>query len=104
MNLSALTIGEIAAIEKYSGHSIADFDDESAFDTKTMCAFGVVIAKRLGLPADISDIEQLSIDELTALLEAPMPNQVGAKKSENAEAIAAYLESISPLDAETQGE
>lgn len=96
-----LTIGEIAAIEKYSGKKMTDFQDETAMDTRTLCAFGYVIAKRLGLQVEISDIEQLSIDEVTQLINQDLPGWTN--RGENAEKIAAYLEAH-PTDIEAAGE
>lgn len=101
INTDQLTIGEIAAIEKYAGKRLAEFQDENALDTRTLCAFGYVIAKRLGLQVEISDIEQLSIDEITQLMNQDLPTWTG--RGEKAEKIAEYLETH-PVDIEAAGE
>ncbi|WP_297587734.1 hypothetical protein [uncultured Mobiluncus sp.] len=101
MNITNLTLGEIAAIEKYSGKKLADFQDESNADVRTMCAFGYVIAKRLGLQVEMSDIEQLSIDEITQLIYQDLPTWTD--RGEKTEKIAQYL-AKHPADIEQAGE
>lgn len=102
MNIEHLTVGEIAAIEKYSGRPISSFENESSYDTRTMCAVGVVIARRLGLKADVEDIEQLTLDELTTLMNQVIPPS-RSDKGEKAAAIAEYLEAH-PADPDIAGE
>lgn len=102
MNINNLSLGEIAAIEKYSGHSLADFnDDDTNVDTRTMCALGYVIAKRLGLQVEITDIEQLGLDELTQLINQELPTWTN--RGEKVQKIAEYLEAH-PVDVEAAGE
>lgn len=96
-----LTLGEIAAIEKYSGKRLGEFSEESSFDVRTLTAFGYVISKRLGLQAELSDIEQLSVDEINQLLEQDLPSWTA--RSEKTEKIAQYLESH-PVDTDAAGE
>lgn len=103
MDIENLTIGEIAAIEKYSGKKIGEITStaqEGDVDTRMMQALALVFAKRGGFPeAKMEDIEQLTIDEIAALLEKP--TQHIAKRSEMAEAIAA---SLPPMDVDAAGE
>ncbi|MBB5846546.1 hypothetical protein F4555_001342 [Mobiluncus mulieris] len=103
MDISNLTIGEIAAVEKYSGKKLGEISEAAEgnnVDVRLMTALALVFAKRGGFPqATMDDIEQLNMDEIAALLEKP--TQHVAKRSEIAEAIAA---SLPPLDAETVGE
>lgn len=102
MDIENLTIGEIAAIEKYSGKKIGELttSQDGDVDTRMMLALALVFAKRGGFPqAKIEDIEQLTMEEISALLEKPTQHVV--KRSEMAEVIAA---SLPPLDADAAGE
>ncbi|MCI6584471.1 MAG: hypothetical protein MSC45_05320 [Mobiluncus sp.] len=103
MNIESLTIGEIAAVEKYSGKKLGEFSAdnmESEVDTRMMMGLALVYAKRSGFPnATMEDIEQLTLDEITALLEKPSLHVT--KRSEMAESIAA---SLPPVDADAAGE
>lgn len=96
-----LTLGEIAAIEKYSGRRLGELSEENNLDIRTLTAFGYVISKRLGLQAELSDIEQLSVDEINQLLEQDLPSWTA--RSEKAEKIAEYLETH-PIDTDAAGE
>lgn len=102
MDIENLTIGEIAAIEKYSGKKIGELttSQDGDVDTRMMLALALVFAKRGGFPqAKMEDIEQLTMEEISALLEKPTQHVV--KRSEMAEAIAA---SLPPLDEDAAGE
>lgn len=103
MDIENLTIGEIAAIEKYAGRKISEITaaaEDEEVDTRMMIALALVFAKRGGFPeAKIEDIEQLTMEEIAALLEKPTTHI--ARRSEVVEAIVA---SLPPVDSEAAGE
>ncbi len=68
MNIKNLTIGEIATVEKLSGISLTQIKDKTAPKARLMIAIAYVMEKRTNPKVKVSDIEDLGMDAVMAIV------------------------------------
>lgn len=69
IDVSSLTIGEVAKVEEISGESITSIADESRPKARVMIGVAYVMKKRSDPKARVADIEALTLPEISALIE-----------------------------------
>jgi hypothetical protein len=68
IDISRLTIGEAARVEEISGQSITDIADPAKPKARVMIGVAYVMRKRDDPKVKVSDIENLTLDELHTIL------------------------------------
>lgn len=81
MNIKNLTIGEIATVEKISGISLTQIKDKSAPKARLMIAIAYVTKRRQEPKTKLVDVEDMTMDEISAILKQSKSPEAGDPKS-----------------------